>query len=120
MAYMSKISFNGKTVELEGVKWNGSTLSECKGILLNGKLLVDFSYEPFDQTEYKQYYNRAFDGDSVEAQKYMSKKIAENEFVITSSRYLLYTRRDLLDQVGTDINLFTINGDGRPLFKNDA
>lgn len=121
MAY-SKIQYNNSEVTLSGVKWNGSILEGCKGIKLNGEILVDFSTTELDWNDYVTAYNNVWDAqDSQTLQQTLAKMTAENEFAVVRSRWMLYNRIELFNNAGitSDYRLFNFNSDGKIYVKQD-
>lgn len=117
----NKIYFNTSEVTLSGVKWwNGTEFEQARGIILNGELVVDFTIE-LKWSDYVNAYNAVWTSDdsTIETNK-MAQMAQENEFAITRSRWLLYTRAAPLDEAGvTERKLFNFNADGK-LYVSDV
>ena len=114
----NKIYFNNQTtpIILRGVYYNGTKIEGCKGIKLNGTVVVSFESYELKWSDYTNAYNAvwtAADPDS-ETNK-MAKMTAENEFAICRSAWMLYTRQEFTNAVGleADIKMFCFNADGR-------
>lgn len=117
----NKINFNTSEVTLSGVKWwNGTEFEQARGIILNGEVVVDFTIE-LKWSDYVNAYNAVWTSDdpAIETNK-MAQMAQENEFAITRSRWLLYTRAAPFDEAGTsEHTLFNFNADGK-LYVSDA
>ena len=114
----NKIYFNNQTtpIILRGVYYNGTKIEGCKGIKLNGTVVVSFESYELKWSDYTNAYNAvwtAADPDS-ETNK-MAKMTAENEFAICRSAWMLYTRQKFTNAVGPEagIKMFGFNADGR-------
>ena len=83
MAY-NKIQFNNSTITLSGVKWNGSLIEGCRGVKLNGEVVVDFG--SLNWSDYASLYNGVWTEENDVSE--MTKIAAENEFAIVRSRWL--------------------------------
>ena len=116
----NKIYFNNLTtpVTLKGVYYNGTKIEGCKGIKLNGTVVVSFVSHQLKWSDYTEAYNAVWTSNdpTVEANK-MAKMTAENEFVICRSAWTLYTRYDLYGLQGAQ--LFNFNSDGRLYIGNE-
>lgn len=114
----NKIYFNSTTtpVTLKGIYWNGTKIEGCKGIKLNGNIVVSFEtavvIPRLDWTDYTTAYN------DVDTDK-MIEMTAQNEFAICRSAWMLYTRIELLQIVACD-HLFNFNADGRLYIDADS
>lgn len=112
----NKIYFNNTTnlVTLNGVYWNGSKIEGCKGIKLNGNIVVSFETAVLlNWSDYVNAYNDVWTStNSTGETAKMSKMTQENEFAITGARNLLYIRKALVDNAEFD-TLFNFNADGR-------
>ena len=122
----NKIYFNDLTtpVTLKGVYYNGTKIEGCKGIKLNGTVVVSFDTvsHQLQWSDYTDMYNAVWTSTdtTVETNK-MAKMTAENEFVICRSAWTLYTRTRLLDELGfSDTRLFNFNSDGRLYIGDDT
>lgn len=109
----NKIYFNSTTtpITLNGICWNGTKIESCKGINLNGTVVVSFDtvvIPRLDWTDYTTAYN------DVDTDK-MIKMTAQNEFAICRSAWMLYTRIELLQRadLAEGDHLFNFNADGR-------
>lgn len=62
----NKINFNNSTVTLQGVYYNGVKVEGCKGIKLNGNIVVMFfvDYE-FNWSNYIDAYNTVWYSDDI-------------------------------------------------------
>lgn len=111
-----KIYFNNTTnlVTLKGVYYNGTKIEGCKGIKLNGDVVVSFETAGLlNWSDYVNAYNNVWTSTNSTAETAkMSKITQENEFAITGARNLLYIRNDLVDNAEFD-TLFNFNADGR-------
>lgn len=118
---INKINFNTSEVTISGVKWwNGTEFEQARGIILNGAVVVDFTIE-LKWSDYVNAYNAVWTSNdpTIETSK-MAQMAQENEFAITRSRWLLYTRAAPFDEAGvTERKLFNFNADGR-LYVSDA
>lgn len=119
----NKIYFNSTTnlVTLSGVKWwNGTEFEQARGIILNDTVVVDFTIE-LKWSDYVNAYNNVWTSNAPEVEtNKMAQMAQENEFAITRSRWLLYTRAAPLDEAGvTERKLFNFNADGK-LYVSDA
>lgn len=117
----NKINFNTSEVTLSGVKWwNGTEFEQARGIILNWKVVVDFTIE-LKWSDYVNAYNAVWTSNdpTIETSK-MAQMAQENEFAITRSRWLLYTRAAPFDEAGvTECKLFNFNADGK-LYVSEA
>ena len=113
----NKIYFNSTTtpVTLNGIYWNGTKIEGCKGINLNGTVVVSFEttvvIPRLDWTDYTTAYNDVNTGKMIEM-------TAQNEFAICRSAWMLYTRIELLqraDLTESD-HLFNFNAEFITLF----
>ena len=113
----NKIYFNNTTtpVTLNGVYYNGTKIEGCKGIKLNGTVVVSFASYELEWSDYTNAYN------DVNIDK-MIKMTAQNEFAICRSAWMLYTRIELLRIAGLadDDHLFNFNADGRIYIDTDS
>lgn len=111
----NKINFNTSEVTLSGVKWwNGTEFEQARGIILNGEVVVDFTME-LKWSDYVNAYNAVWTSNdpTIETEK-MAQMAQENEFAITRSRWLLYTRAAPFQEAGvTECKLFNFNADGK-------
>lgn len=118
----NKIYFNSTTdlVTLKGVYYNGTKIEGCKGIKLNGKIVVSFeTVGLLNWSDYTNAYNDVWTSTNATGETaYMSKITQENEFAITGARNLLYIKSTLLDDAKIDA-LFNFNADGRLYVGND-
>lgn len=118
----NKIYFNNTTnpVTLNGVYWNGSKIEGCKGIKLNGTVVVSFETAGLlNWFDYVNAYNDVWTiTNSTQETAKMSKITQENEFAITGAKNLLYIRSTLLGDANIDA-LFNFNADGRLYVGND-
>lgn len=113
----NKIYFNNTTtpVTLKGVYYNGTKIEGCKGIKLNGTVVVSFG--ALNWSDYTNAYNAVWiDGDTTNQ---MAKITAENEFAICRSAWTLYTRNELINIAGAEM-FFNFNSDGRLYIGDDA
>lgn len=109
----NKIYFNSTTtpITLNGIYWNGTKIEGCKGINLNGTVVVSFDtvvIPRLDWTDYTTAYNDVNTGKMIEM-------TAQNEFAICRSAWMLYTRIELLQRanLAEGDHLFNFNADGR-------
>lgn len=114
----NKIYFNNTTtpVTLNGVYYNGTKIEGCKGIKLNGTVVVSFASYELKWSDYTNAYNAVWTtADPPSETNKMAKMTAENEFAICRSAWMLYTRQEFTSSVGlgTDIKIFDFNSDGR-------
>lgn len=122
----NKIYFNNTTtpVTLKGIYWNGTKIEGCKGIKLNGNIVVSFETvsHKLKWSDYTNAYNSVWTGggSSTEMSK-MAKMTAENEFAVVRSRWMLYNRIGFFNAAGieSDYMLFNFNGDGKVYVKDD-
>lgn len=113
----NKIYFNNQTtpIILRGVYYNGTKIEGCKGIKLNGTVVVSFG--ALNWSDYTNAYNAVWiDGDTTNQ---MAKMTAENEFAICRSAWTLYTRNELINIAGVEM-FFNFNSDGRLYIGDDA
>lgn len=113
----NKIYFNNQTtpIILRGVYYNGTKIEECKGIKLNGTVVVSFG--ALNWSDYTNAYNAVWiDGDTTNQ---MAKMTAENEFAICRSAWTLYTSNELINIAGAEM-FFNFNSDGRLYIGDDA
>lgn len=117
----NKIYFNNTEtpVTLKGVYYNGVKVEGCKGIKLNGDIVVSFETVnlQLNWSDYTAAYNSVWTSDdtTVETNK-MAQITGQNEFAICRSAWMLYTRQEL---AGTDAKLFNFNADGRLYIGDD-
>lgn len=114
----NKIYFNNTTtpITLKGVYYNGTKIEGCKGIKLNGTVVVSFG--ALNWSDYTNAYNAVWiDGDTTNQ---MAKMTAENEFAICRSAWMLYTRQEFTGAIGNDTQMFNFNSDGRLYIGDDA
>lgn len=91
----NKIYFNSTTtpITLNGIYWNGTKIEGCKGIKLNGTVVVSFAIYELKWSDYTNAYNAAWTAaDPASETNKMAKMTAENEFAICRSAWMLYTR----------------------------
>lgn len=116
----NKINFNTSEITLSGVKWwNGTEFEQARGIILNGTVVVDFTIE-LKWSDYVNAYNNVWTSNAPEVEtNKMAQMAQENEFAITRSRWLLYTRAEPFDEAGvSDRKLFNFNADGKLYVSN--
>ena len=119
----NKIYFNNTTapITLNGIYWNGTKIEGCKGIKLNGDIVVSFETAVSHLLKWSDYtnaYNAVWINGDTSGK--MAKMTAENEFAVVRSRWMLYNRRGLFDTAGiSDYRLFNFNSDGR-IYVKDA
>lgn len=121
----NKIYFNSTTnlVTLKGVYYNGTKIEGCKGIKLNGDIVVSFEtvIPELVWTDYTNAYNDVWTSEYANETVQMSKITQENEFAITGARNLLYSRDELFNSAGVSENkLFNFNADGRLYVGNEG
>lgn len=114
----NKIYFNNTTtpVTLKGVYYNGKEIVGCKGIKLNGTVVVSFASYELKWADYTNAYNAVWTAvDPASETNKMAKMTAENEFAICRSAWTLYTRQEFTNSVGlgADTKMFDFNADGR-------
>ena len=121
-----KIYFNSTTnlVTLKGVYYNGTKIEWCKGIKLNGTVVVSFKTVShlLKWSDYTNTYNDVWTSDdtAVETDK-MARMTAENEFAICRSAWMLYTSKELTGPaLSGKAQLFNFNSDGRLYIGDDA
>lgn len=91
----NKIYFNSTTtpITLNGIYWNETKIEGCKGIKLNGTVVVSFAIYELKWSDYTNAYNAAWTAaDPASETNKMAKMTAENEFAICRSAWMLYTR----------------------------
>lgn len=120
----NKIYFNNTTnlVTLKGIYWNGTKIEGCKGIKLNGDIVVVFADYELKWSDYTNAYNAVWTGDdsSSETNK-MAQMTGQNEFAICRSAWMLYTRQGFTaSAIGNDTPMFNFNSDGRLYIGDDA
>lgn len=119
----NKIYFNNEAtpITLNGIYWNGTKIEGCKGINLNGTVVVSFETTVSHLLKWSDYtnaYNAVWISEDTSGR--MAKMTAENEFAVVRSRWMLYDRIGLLDPAGiSDYRLFNFNSDGR-IYVKDA
>lgn len=113
----NKIYFNNTTtpVTLKGVYYNGVKIEGCKGIKLNGTVVVSFGV--LEWSDYTNAYNAVWISEDTSGK--MAKMTAENEFAICRSAWMLYTRQELINIAGVEM-FFNFNSDGRLYIGDDA
>lgn len=118
----NKIYFNNTTnlVTLKGIYWNGTKIEGCKGIKLNGDIVVSFTDDELKWSDYTNAYNAVWTGDdpSSETSK-MAQITGQNEFAICRSAWMLYTRQELRDITAAE-TFFNFNSDGRLYIGDDT
>lgn len=119
----NKIYFNNEAtpITLNGIYWNGTKIEGCKGINLNGTVVVSFETAVSHLLKWSDYtnaYNAVWISGDTSGK--MAKMTAENEFAVVRSRWMLYNRIESLVNWGLDYNtdpsgckLFNFNSDGR-------
>lgn len=119
----NKIYFNNQPslVTLSGVYYNGVKIEGCKGINLNGTVVVSFETTVSHLLKWSDYtnaYNNVWISENTAGK--MAKMTAENEFAVVRSRWMLYNRIEFLKTWGLDYNadpsnckLFNFNSDGK-------
>lgn len=119
----NKIYFNNTTtpITLNGIYWNGTKIEGCKGINLNGTVVVSFettvSYL-LKWSDYTNAYNDVWISENTASK--MAKMTAENEFAVVRSRWMLYNRIGFFEPAAIDdYRLFNFNSDGRIYVKDD-
>ena len=90
----NKINFNNSTgVTLKGIYWNGSKIEGCKGIKLNGNIVVVVADYELKWSDYTDAYNAVWtSSDTTVETKKMAQMTGQNEFAICRSAWMLYTR----------------------------
>lgn len=118
----NKIYFNNTTnlVTLKGIYWNGTKIEGCKGIKLNGNIVVVFADFELKWSDYTNAYNAVWTDDdpSIETNK-MAQITGQNEFAICRSAWMLYTRQELIDITAAE-TFFNFNSDGRLYIGDDT
>lgn len=116
----NKINFNNSTVTLNGVYYNGVKIEGCKGIKLNGDIIVSFEtiIPELEWSDYTTAYNSVWSStDTTFETNKMAKMTAENEFAICRSAWMLYKSKTAglfyNGLGGEDAQLFNFNADGR-------
>lgn len=118
----NKIYFNNTTnlVTLKGVYYNGTKIEGCKGIKLNGDIVVSFETVVLDELDWQPYidaYNAVWTSseDNIDTERLnMVKMTALNEFAIARTRWMMFTNARLLDEAAIETGrLFDFNGDGK-------
>lgn len=119
----NKIYFNNTTtpITLNGIYWNGTKIEGCKGINLNGTVVVSFETAVSHLLKWSDYtnaYNAVWISGDTSGK--MAKMTAENEFAVVRSRWMLYNRIGFFEPAATsDYRLFNFNSDGR-IYVKDA
>lgn len=123
----NKIYFNNTTnlVTLKGVYYNGTKIEGCKGIKLNGNIVVSFEtvIPILDWTDYTIAYNNVWGvEDTSPAASRMGAMTAQNEFAICRSAWMLYTRKTFIESLtgGQEAKMFNFNADGRLYIGEDV
>lgn len=121
---MNKIYFNNTTtlVTLSGIYWNGTKIEGCKGIKLNGNIVVSFADYELKWSNYTNAYNAVWTSSdtTVETNK-MAQMTGQNEFAICRSAWMLYTRQEFTaSAVGNNTPMFNFNSDGRLYIGEDV
>lgn len=122
----NKIYFNSTTtpITLNGIYWNGTKIEGCKGINLNGTVVVSFETTVSHLLKWSDYTNAytsvwTGSGAYVETAR-MARMTAENEFAVVRSRWMLYNRIGFFEPAAVDdYRLFNFNSDGR-IYVKDA
>lgn len=126
----NKIYFNNQPslVTLSGVYYNGTKIEGCKGIKLNGTVVVSFETTVSHLLKWSDYtnaYNNVWISENTASK--MAKMTAENEFAVVRSRWMLYNRIEFLKNWGLDYDtdpsgckLFNFNSDGKIYVWDDA
>lgn len=101
----SKILLNNKEKILNGIKLNGKVIEGCKGIKLNGKIVLSFTSayrnDTLNWNNFKENYNAVFENHNQHDEAiYLYSRMVENTVPLWSTKYVMYTRADLLDTVG--------------------
>lgn len=119
----NKIYFNSTTtpITLNGIYWNGTKIEGCKGINLNGTVVVSFETTVSHLLKWSDYTNAYNDvWISEDTASKMAKMTAENEFAVVRSRWMLYNRIGFFEPAGiSDYRLFNFNSDGKIYVKDD-
>lgn len=119
----NKIYFNSTTtpITLNGIYWNGTKIEGCKGINLNGTVVVSFETTVSHLLKWSDYtdaYNNVWI--SEDTSNKMAKMTAENEFAVVRSRWMLYNRIGFFGPAGiSDYRLFNLNSDGKIYVRDD-
>lgn len=119
----NKIYFNSTTtpITLNGIYWNGTKIEGCKGINLNGTVVVSFETAVSHLLKWSDYtnaYNAVWINGGTSGK--MAKMTAENEFAVVRSRWMLYNRIGFFEPAAiNDYRLFNFNSDGR-IYVKDA
>ena len=119
----NKIYFNSTTtpITLNGIYWNGTKIEGCKGINLNGTVVVSFETTVSHLLKWSDYtdaYNNIWI--SEDTSNKMAKMTAENEFAVVRSRWMLYNRIGFFEPAGiSDCRLFNLNSDGKIYVRDD-
>lgn len=119
----NKINFNNSTgVTLKGIYWNGSKIEGCKGIKLNGNIVVVVADYELKWSDYTDAYNAVWtSSDTTVETKKMAQMTGQNEFAICRSAWMLYTRQEFTaSAVGNDTPMFNFNSDGRLYIRDDT
>ena len=118
----NKIYFNNTTnlVTLKGVYYNGTKIEGCKGIKLNGNIVVVFADYELKWSDYTDAYNAVWTSSdtTVETNK-MAQMTGQNEFAICRSAWMLYTRQELRNITAAE-TFFNFNSDGRLYIGDDT
>lgn len=118
----NKIYFNSTTtpITLNGIYWNGTKIEGCKGINLNGTVVVSFETTVSHLLKWSDYtdaYNNVWISEDTAGK--MARMTAENEFAVVCSRWMLYNRIGLFEPAAIDdCRLFNFNSDGRIYVKD--
>lgn len=123
----NKIYFNNTTtpVTLKGVYYNGREIVGCKGIKLNGDIVVSFETSPGPVYQYltnnigwESYideYNSIWTSGAIDENiNAVIKKTAQNECAIARTKWVTLIKSDLNTQ-----QLFNFNGDARIFMSED-
>lgn len=118
------IKFNNGSISLNGVMIDKERVSYCKGIKFNGTSVVSFDATAgiLNWQEYTNDYNAVWNSNESEIySRRLSKATMENEFAITRSKWLLFNKASMFDEVGvTDRRLFNLNADGKLYVGDDT
>lgn len=101
----SKILLNNVEKSLNGIKLNGNIIEGCKGIKLNGRIVLSFTSayrnDTLNWNNFKEKYNAVFENHNQNDEAtYLYSRMVENTVPLWSSKYVMYTRAELIQYIG--------------------